>query len=156
MHARMQTNNFNGFVGMEIRYSKYNHPFVEPSTDQVHYISLDDQYLIRAGLLDAHIRLFYSTQWALPTLRPYAVVSRENHIEINDPLTGTTGIFLVSEKYIAPALSKSIRTHDDKVAQQLAYSSWASDPKNKREVDLLDELSKKFGVKAASRRIGRL
>lgn len=62
---------------MEIRLSRYNQPFVEPSCNDVHYISLDDQRDIRAGALDSHVRIFQT----LPVTRT---------LEIFDPLTGST------------------------------------------------------------------
>lgn len=40
---------------MEIRLSKYNAPFSEPSSDLVHYISLDDQRLMARGMYCAHV-----------------------------------------------------------------------------------------------------
>lgn len=62
---------------MEIRLSRYNQPFTEPSTPDVHYISLDDQRDMRAGFFDAHIHAFN----ALPKTRV---------LELVDPLTGAT------------------------------------------------------------------
>lgn len=64
---------------MQILFGKYNLPFCEASTPDVHYISLDDQRDIRAGVLDAHVRAFL----AIPVTRT---------LEIIDPLTGATFI----------------------------------------------------------------
>jgi hypothetical protein len=62
---------------MEIRFSRYNQPFTEPSTTDVHYISLDDQRAIRAGEFDSHVHAFRAQ-----------LVTRI--LEIFDPLTGAT------------------------------------------------------------------
>lgn len=62
---------------MEIRLSRYNRPFVEPSSPEVHYISLDDQCDMKCGLYSAHVREFHS----LP---------RSNLFEVYDPISRTT------------------------------------------------------------------
>jgi hypothetical protein len=62
---------------MEIRFSRYNQPFTEPSSADVHYISLDDQRAIRSGEFDSHVHAFR----AQPLTRI---------LEIFDPLTGAT------------------------------------------------------------------
>lgn len=44
---------------MDIRFSRYNAPFCEPSTPDVHYISLDDQRLMARGMYAAHVECYY-------------------------------------------------------------------------------------------------
>jgi hypothetical protein len=62
---------------VHILFSKYNLPFCEPSSVDVHYISLDDQRAIRSGEFDSHVHAFR----AQPVTRI---------LEIVDPLTGST------------------------------------------------------------------
>ena len=77
---------------MEIRLSIYNQPFTEPSSADVHYISLDDQRAIRAGEFDAHVHAFRSRITVFPS-RPFRSVSTNSAFEVFDPLTGSTHIF---------------------------------------------------------------
>lgn len=76
---------------MQILLSKYNLPFCEPSTPDVHYISLDDQRAIRAGHFDSHVHLFRSR---FPVaLRPkFPVLSTNDSFQVFDPLTGITRV----------------------------------------------------------------
>lgn len=62
---------------MEIRLSRYNRPFVEPSSSEIHYISLDDQRDMKIGLYSAHVREFY-------------LLPRVNLFEVYDPITRAT------------------------------------------------------------------
>jgi len=76
---------------MEIRLSKYNLPFSECSTPDVHYISLDDQRDIRAGHFDSHVHAFRS-RISIP-LRPiFRTLSTNDAFEVFDPLTGATRV----------------------------------------------------------------
>lgn len=77
---------------MQILFSKYNLPFCEPSSPEVHYISLDDQRAIRAGEFDAHVHAFRSRITVIPS-RPFRSVSTNSAFEVFDPLTGSTHIF---------------------------------------------------------------
>lgn len=76
---------------MQILFSKYNLPFCEPSTPEVHYISLDDQRAIRAGQFDSHVHAFRS-RISVP-LRPiFRTLSTNDAFEVFDPLTGATRV----------------------------------------------------------------
>jgi hypothetical protein len=77
---------------VEIRFSRYNQPFTEPSTADVHYISLDDQHAIRAGLFDAHVQLFRSRCFVRPS-RSFRSFSTNSAFEIFNPLTGSTHVY---------------------------------------------------------------
>lgn len=64
---------------MEIRFSNYNSPFVESSSLDVHYISKDDQCLMRLGLFDAHCQLYRSIP--VPrTIEFFDALSGTNHV----------------------------------------------------------------------------
>jgi hypothetical protein len=69
---------------MEIRLSRYNQPFVESSTSDIHYISLDDQRDMRLGNFDSHVRHYFS----LP---------KSTVLEIFDPFTRVTFTHDVSD-----------------------------------------------------------
>jgi len=43
---------------MIIKLSKYNEPFTEPCTPNVHYISLDNQRLMNSGMYSAHVECY--------------------------------------------------------------------------------------------------
>jgi hypothetical protein len=90
---------------MEIRLSKYNSPFSEPSTADVHYISLDDQRDIRAGAFDAHVRE-YRAQFSMPLSFSTRTFRTDNFIEIYDPLTGATRLHdLSGTSFFAPSVT---------------------------------------------------
>jgi hypothetical protein len=88
---------------MEIRLSRYNLPFTEPSTHEVHYISLDDQRAIRAGQFDAHVHQYLSTI-SRPVFFTTRTFRTNDVFEVFDPLTGSTRVHDLSGASFFPAL----------------------------------------------------
>lgn len=75
---------------MEIRFSRYNLPFCEPSSAEIHYISLDDQCDMRAGRYNAHVAA-------------YRAANQSRLVEVFNPLTGVTAIHELSgQAYFRP------------------------------------------------------
>ncbi|HEX8376758.1 MAG TPA: hypothetical protein VF602_02995 [Pedobacter sp.] len=110
---------------MQIRFSRYNAPFTEPSDENVHYISLDDQLAMRAGRFDAHVTAYRS----LPKTRV---------VEAYDSLTGTTHVFDLGNTFYIPPFARLPEPdidHDDQ--------------------KFLDDLFYKSGIKAAGKRVKR-
>lgn len=64
---------------MEIRFSRYNEPFVESSCPDIHYISLDNQRLMWAGIYDAHVKL-YRMQVTVRTFEAYDHIHGVNYV----------------------------------------------------------------------------
>ena len=112
---------------MQILFSKYNLPFCEASTPEAHYISLDDQRDIRAGVFDAHVRAF-AAQLPSPRLSLSRRTFRaDDFLEVFDPLTGITvvhdmrgdsGLFIRS----APKPAVASAPVDKKFVDQLRAS----------------------------------
>jgi|GEM_PF-5963974 len=67
-----------GFSKLLIKFSKYNSPFCEPSTCDVHYISLDDQRLMRLGLFTAHVDCYL--QNSVCTFEAFDAIHNVNYI----------------------------------------------------------------------------
>ncbi len=106
---------------MEIRLSRYNQPFTEPSSPDVHYISLDDQRDIRAGAFDSHVRLFRSQITVIPS-RPFRSVSSNSAFEVFDPLTGSTHVFDLTGASLFTPSSESLVVPDSQFVDQLRKS----------------------------------
>lgn len=94
---------------MEIRLSRYNSPFSEPSTPDIHYISLDDQRDMRLGAFDAHVGIYLSRLFDRPLSVSTRTFRTDNFLQVFDPLSGTTRIhdlsdatFLISPRKSAP------------------------------------------------------
>lgn len=105
MHTCMHLCVF-GVLSMEIRLSKYNSPFSEPCTPEVHYISLDDQRDIRLGAFNAHV-IAYRSQFVMPLSFSTRTFRTDDFIEVFDPLSGTTRIHDLSDAtfFISPRAS---------------------------------------------------
>jgi hypothetical protein len=97
---------------MEIRFSKFNSPFSEPSEPNVHYISLNDQFDMKAGRFDAHVRLYNS----LPSFRT---------IDVHNSLTGEHLTFEIKESVFNSYAkeSKYIDSLDFDHLEELAYKN---------------------------------
>lgn len=76
---------------MQILFSKYNLPFTEPSTPEVHYISLDDQRDIRAGHFASHVHVFQS-RFSFSPRPKFPALSTNDSFQVFDPLTGATRV----------------------------------------------------------------
>lgn len=50
---------------MKIRLSRYNAPFTETPIAGVHFISLDDQRLMRSGHFSAHVEAYLSERYSV-------------------------------------------------------------------------------------------
>lgn len=106
---------------MQILFSKYNLPFCEPSTADVHYISLDDQRDIRAGAFDAHVR-DYRSQFSMPLSFSTRTFRIDNFIEIYDPLTGATRLHdLSGASFFTPSVAPVVSV-DFELVHQLRKS----------------------------------
>ena len=108
MHACMHLWFF-GVLSMEIRLSRYNSPFSEPSTLDIHYISLDDQRYMRLGAFDAHVGIYLSRLFDRPLSVYPRTFSAAHFFNVFDPLSGATRIhdlsdstFLLSPRKSAP------------------------------------------------------
>lgn len=109
---------------MEIRFSKYNSPFCEPSILDVHYISLDDQRDLKAGFFDAHVRAFYSSAPSLRLSRTFRTFRTDNVMEVFDPLSGTTRFHDLSDAtfFMPGNSSRTVNDIDLSLADQLRKS----------------------------------
>ena len=110
---------------MEIRFSKYNEPFCEPSTEGLHFISLDNQRLMARGIYTAHVECFYQNAPAT--------------FEAFDTIHGTKYIFQCSKLPFSQIDSHSI--------VQATIS--------KVDAKFLNDLYFESGIKAAAKRVGR-
>lgn len=111
---------------MEIRFSQYNEPFVESGPEGVHWLSLDTQRDIRAGVFDSHVRAF----WQQP---------RTNIIEVHDHLSGRTEFHDISNiHYFPPFVSCPVH------------------PISAEDLQFLDELFFDYGIAPAGKRSGRI
>lgn len=63
---------------MLIKFSKYNAPFSEQSTSEVHFISLDDQRLMNLGLFTAHVDCYL--QNFVPTFEAFDAIHNVNYV----------------------------------------------------------------------------
>lgn len=106
---------------MEIRLSRYNQPFTEPSSQDVHYISLDDQRAIRAGEFNAHVHAFRSQISVIPS-RPFRTVSNNSAFEVFNPLTGITHIFDLTGASLFTPSTESPVVPDPLLVDQLRKS----------------------------------
>lgn len=111
---------------MEIRLSRYNLPFSEPSSAEVHYLSLDDQFRIRLGLLDAHVELFKSLN-VPPLSLSFRKFRAESTLDIFDPLSGVTHTHdLTDTGFFIPAKEVVKTLVDHELLNQLRKRSVAA------------------------------
>jgi hypothetical protein len=123
---------------MEIRLSQYNAPFRDCPNPNIHYISLDDQLLMRLGMFDAHVWLYYKLFWdSISWASPYPRSTRLIEMDVYDPLTETTHHHEVNPRDFSYSVSTS---ESELTAEDLKF---------------LDELYYKHGIKTAGKRIGR-
>ncbi|WP_331346822.1 hypothetical protein [Cellvibrio sp. UBA7661] len=94
---------------MEICFSRYNEPFTEPSTPEVHYISLDAQRDMKAGFFDAHVKEFYCHLPAPRLSKTFRTFRTDDLLEVFDPLSGVTRFHDVSNStfFYSPAAPTS-------------------------------------------------
>jgi hypothetical protein len=106
---------------MEIRLSRYNQPFTEPSTHDVHYISLDDQRAIRAGDFSAHVHAFRSS-FVMRLSLSFRTFRTNDAFEVFNPLTGVTLVHdLSGTSFFTPSVEPVV-TPDFEVVDQLRKS----------------------------------
>jgi hypothetical protein len=86
---------------MQIRFSKYNSPFSEPSTQDIHYISLDDQRDLKSGYFAAHVHLYFA-RFVIPPSRTFRTFRTDDLIEVFDPLSGATRVHDLSGSTFLP------------------------------------------------------
>ena len=103
---------------MEIRFSRYNQPFTEPSSSDVHYISLDDQRAIRAGEFDAHVHQ-YRSSISRPLFFTTRTFRTNDAFEIFDPLTCSTSVHDLSGASFFSPSAEPVVTPDFQVVDQL-------------------------------------
>ena len=110
---------------MIIKLSKYNAPFSEPSSPDVHYISLDDQRLMSLGLFTSHVDFY----------REFVPATFEAFDHIHD-------VNYVFESSKLPFFQ--LNSHP-------VFESVVA----KADTKFLDDLYFESGIKAAARRAGR-
>lgn len=103
---------------MQILFSKYNLPFCEPSTPEVHYISLDDQRAIRAGQFDSHVQQYRSTI-SRPVFFTTRTFRTNDAFEVFDPLTGSTRVHDLSGASFFSRSAEPVVTPDFEFVEQL-------------------------------------
>ncbi len=86
---------------MQILFSRYNEPFTELSSSDVHYISLDDQRDFKAGYMAAHVHLYFA-RFVIPPSRTFRTFRTDDVLEVFDPLSGTTRIHNMSGATFLP------------------------------------------------------
>lgn len=110
---------------MIIKFSKYNEPFTEPCTPNVHYISLDNQRLMNSGMYVSHVECYYQNVPAT--------------FEAYDTIHGVKYIFESSKLPFSQIDSHSV----------------VEATVSKHESKFLDALYFDSGIKAAGKRAGR-
>lgn len=110
---------------MKILFSKYNEPFCEPSSDGLHYLSLDTQRLMSRGMYTAHVECFYQNVPAT--------------FEAFDNIHGVKYVFECSKLPFSQIDSHSV------VEATISKS----------DANFLNDLYFDSGIKAAAKRVGR-